>query len=55
MSNEVPEKKQPSEAAPEKKVIPIEKDSLVSAATGGSLFAASKAIHPRSIKGRFTN
>ncbi len=55
MSNEVPEKKQTPEPAPEKKVIPIEKDTLMSAATGGSLFAASKAIHPRSISGRFTN
>ena len=55
MSNEVPENKPTPEPAPDKKVIPIKNESLVSAAAGGSLFAASKAIHPRSITGRFTN
>ena len=45
------EPKKPS--GQEKRIIPIE--NITNAATGGSLFASAKAIHPRSSKGRYTN
>ncbi len=40
---------------PDKKIIPIEKDSIIKAAGGGSLFASKKAIHPRTVSGIFTS
>ena len=53
MSQDSPDHDQNKHSDQEKRIIPIE--NLASAATGGSLFASAKAIHPRSTKGRYTN